>query len=500
MTDPAATLAAQLTAGEAALAAGRHADAARLLQPVADALPTHLGIARMVAGAWQLAGARHRGRAVLVRAVDAMDTTAPGPGDDEAYALGAQLLDLGAPHAALRMFSAVQRRRPDNAALLGALAAAHRALGNLDDAWAFAQRAVARDKRNPALLLTAAQVRHAQGALDDALAWLKKAEALRPGHAPTRLQRALTRLLQRPTRHGWADFEQRGLPTLPAGTVAWRGDALGGRTIVVVCDQGLGDLFHFVRFTPLLAERGAARVIVAAPASTVSLLRASGVDAVTASDVATALTGAAEEVLAVPLLSLPHHLGIEDAAYGERVPYLRTGASPADALPADALPADALPAGAMRSAGAPRRLGLVLTGNPDYLTTLLRDTDDTVPPALAAMPGVEWVWLQPGLAPPAALAHIAQPPLSGDWLDTARLVKALDGVVSVDTAMAHLTGALGRPLHVLLPFTPDWRWGWQGVTTPWYPTATLHRQARSADWSEAMASLARTLARPDSSI
>lgn len=485
----AASLPARLAAGEAALAAGRHREAAELLQPVADALPAHLGVARMVASAWQLAGARHRARAALHPVAVAIAADALIVTDDDAYALGAQLLDAGGAADALALFQHIQRKRSANAALLGALATAHRALGALDEAWALAQRAVVADKKNPALLLTAAQIRHAQGAFDDALAWLKKAEAVRPFHAPTRLQRALTRLLQRPTRHGWEDFEHRGLPTLPAGTVAWRGDALDGRPILVIADQGLGDLFHFVRFTTLLVARGASRVVIAAPASTVTLLRASGFDAIADGGTAEVVASLGGEVLAVPLLSLPARLGIEGETLGELVPYLgvREGRRRQAAGTTDG--------GGQRPrvGGHKPRLGLVLHGNPDYLTTHLRDADASVASALADVPDVQWVWLQMGEAPPDALAGIEQPAMAGDWLETARLVDTLDGVVSVDTGMAHLTGAMGVPLHVLLPYTPDWRWGWQGSTTAWYPTAVLHRQTAPADWAGAVASLRRAL-------
>jgi ADP-heptose:LPS heptosyltransferase len=106
------------------------------------------------------------------------------------------------------------------------------------------------------------------------------------------------------------------------------------------------------------------------------------------------------------------------------------------------------------------------------------------------------VWLQLGEEPPAALAalpSIERPTMAGDWLDTARLVESLDGVVSVDTGMAHLAGAMGVPLHLLLPYTPDWRWGWQGASTGWYPTAVLHRQAAPADWTGALTTLREAL-------
>lgn len=460
----AATRAAQLQAGEKALTEGRYREAAELLEAGSAAMSGYVPTARMVATAWQLAGQRARARAVLVPTV-AASLASLSPND--AHALGAQLLDVGAPDEALLCFAHVARTLPNHPAVLGAMAGARRAMGDLDDAWRLAQRATAGDKQNPALWVTAAQVRHAQGQLDDAAKLLKKAEALRPSHAPTRLQRSLTRLLGGATSHGWADFEHRGLPTLPAGAKAWQGEALTGSSMVVVFEQGIGDLFHFVRYVPQLQERGATRVIVEAPTAAVSLLRASGFDAVPVGE-------APATDFAVPLLSLPLMLGSDRETFGNRVPYLR---SVEPSVPG--------------SPGSRRRLGLVLRGNPNFLATNLRDVGNEWVPALAEVPNADWVWLQLGEASPSSAFET--PSLSHNWLETASLISCLDGVVTVDTGLAHLSGAMGLPTWVLLPYSPDWRWGLRSDRTPWYPSACLIRQPSPRDWGGAIDRLAAAL-------
>jgi tetratricopeptide (TPR) repeat protein len=465
----AARLAEQLAAGEAALSAGQYRDAATLLEPVATAMPGHVPVVRMAATAWQLAGQRSRARAVLA-ALDARDLEQLSPND--AHALGAQLLDVGAPGAALDCFALVARTLPNHPAVLGAMAGAHRALGNLDDAWRLAQRATAGDKHNAALWLTAAQVRHSQGQLEESLKLLKKAEALRPAHGPTRMQRALTRLLGGTTSHGWSDFEHRGLPPLPPSSRVWRGEPLAGSSIVVVFEQGIGDLFHFVRYAPLLTAQGASRVFVEAPDSAVSLLRASGLDAVPIGQAPVA-------DFAVPVLSLPLLLGVDRETGGDQVPYLHAGDSPITRETA-------------KGKKPRRRLGLVLRGNPNFLATNLRDIGNECVSALEGIPDIDWVWMQLGEDSPST--GFETPSLSHNWLETASLLASLDGLVTVDTGLAHLAGAMGSPTWVLLPHSPDWRWGLRSDRTPWYPTATLIRQPRPRDWDGAIDRLRTSLA------
>jgi Flp pilus assembly protein TadD len=470
-------LEAWLAAGQAALDAGQYGEAASAFMRVQAAVPGEVTVALMVADAWRLAGDTVAQRHALVTVFQQLSASPSGatsvdPADvTTLYTLGAALLEAGAPHEARSLFERVVRQRPRDPAALGALAGATRAAGDPQRAWPIAQRAMAIAPKQPALLLTAAQIRHALGDLTRARFWLERAEALRPAHGPTRLQRALTSLLGGPSAEGWADFEYRGLPTPPTtGAAPWRGESLKGRSILVTMEQGHGDAFQFVRFVPDLVALGADRVVVECHPSTRALLAASGYDVVVRGEVPVT-------DWYVPILSLPHWLGTGAETASGRVPYLHTG----------------VPGAARRASASVRRIGVVWQGNPAFPATTLRDFDRALLPQLLDIPGVEWVSLQYGAIDVAASLGIETPEMSSIWLDTAVLLDGLDAIVSVDTGIAHLAGAMGLPTVVLLPFSPDWRWGLGIDRSPWYPSVRLIRQRAPREWGSVIDDLARML-------
>lgn len=461
--DPLTRLPSWLTDGQQALEAGRYRDAAAAFAQAAAALPTEWPLHQMTANAWTLAGD-------VVRARDALRVAfeQARPVDVEGlYALGTALLDSGAAAEARLCFETVAAKRPRDPAALSALASATRADGDPQGAWPLAQRALTLAHKMPALLLTAAQVRHALGDTTGARGYLAKAEKLRPRHAGQQMQLAFSHLIEGASAAGWEAFEARGLPTLPAGARDWHGEPLHGQSIAVVMEQGLGDLFHFVRYVRRLEARGAARVVVECPESAVSLLRRSGFDAVP--------VGALPPTdWAVPILSLPHRLGSAGDVAGDLVPYL----SSAD------------PSGARFPAGVRPRVGLVYKGNPAFRATALRDLPLSAVARLTAATDIDWVWLQYGEPVPAAIANSQKPfetpKLSGNWLDTAALLSGIDVLLSVDTALAHLGGAMSMPVVLMVPQAPDWRWGLGSLTTPWYPSMRLVRQLEPRDWDSAV--------------
>jgi tetratricopeptide (TPR) repeat protein len=473
-------LEAWLVAGQAALDAGQYADAAAAFRRVQDAVPGEIAVALMVADAWRLGGdtvaRRHALLAVFHHVTASPSGAASVDGADVTaiYDLGAALLDAGAPLEALSLFERVVRQRPRDPAALGALAAATRAGGDPQRAWPIVQRAMAMAPKMPALLLTAAQIRHALGDLTRARYWLDRAEALRPAHGPTRMQRALTSLLGGPSTEGWADFEHRGLPTPPTtGAAPWRGESLNEQSILVTMEQGHGDSFQFVRFVDDLVALGADRVVVECHPSARSLLVASGFDVAVRGEVPVT-------DWYVPILSLPHWLGTGAEVASGRIPYLHTGT----------------PAATRTTAGtaAPvRRIGVVWQGNPAFPATTLRDFDRTLLPQLLDIPAVDWVSLQYGATDVTTSDRITTPTLSPIWIDTALLLNELDALVSVDTGIAHLAGAMGIPTFVLLPFSPDWRWGLGVDTSPWYPSMRLIRQRAPRAWGSVVDDLARLL-------
>lgn len=460
-----------LTAGQVALETGRYRDAAEAFTRASDLLPTEWALYQMTANAWRLARDTVRERATLRTAFErARPTEAEG-----LYALGTALLESGAPTEARHCFDGVVAQRPRDPAALSALASARRADGDPAGGWTLVQRALTLAHKMPAVYLTAAQIRHALGDIAGARQWLAKAEKIRPAHPLQQMQLAFAHLMEGASAPGWAAFEARGLPAMPAGARDWHGEPIQGQSIAVVMEQGLGDLFHFVRYVRRLEARGPSRVVVECPASAVSLLLASGFDAVP--------VGALPPTdWAVPLLSLPHRLGSDTDTGSDLVPYLTTG-TPADP---ELGPEDR------------PRVGLVYKGNPAFLSTRLRDLAPEDVQTVLAIPDVQWVWLQFGETPPTPAVSLTEAPaLTGDWLDTAQLIGSLDAVVSVDTAIAHLAGAMGKRTFVLTPFSPDWRWGLGASTSAWYPNTSLVRQKAPGDWSGAIATLPELVKRTD---
>lgn len=445
----------ELTQGQAALEAGRHREAAQAFARVLAAIPGEFALVKMVANAWRLAGDTAAERAVWVAA----GPLAPTLDTLSIYGIGAGCLATGATTEAVALLETVARARPRDPVAMGTLASAYRANGQLDRAWALVQQALKRAPESPLLRLTAAQIRHAQGMFAEARRWLDKADAVRPSHPPTLFQRGMTDLLAGAYEAGWAGFEHRGLPVSTTGAKPWFGESLAGASIAVIAEQGIGDLFHFIRFVPWLSALGATRVIVECPASAVRLLRASGFDAVASGRLP-------ETDWYLPVLSLPHRLKAGSAPAIDRMPYIRTGVA------------------VEPTSGARRRIGLTWKGNPAFLATELRDLDLSVLPLLLEIPDIEWVSLQVG--EPLPDPRMSPANIGGDWWDTACLMASLDAVVSVDTSVAHLAGAMGLPTFILLPYSPDWRWGLTGDRTPWYPTARLLRQDTPRDWASAL--------------
>ena len=467
--DPTEALARWLTLGQAALDRGDPGAAADAFEQVHTLLPTDASVALMVANAYRLAGSAMQARATLVRAVAACDWRAP----ETAHALAAALLENGAPRDALVCARAVVAARPKDGAALGALAAVLRVLGEPEEAWTHIDRAVRLAPRLPALLVTAAQIRHDLGDLDGADRFYMRALALRPAHAPTQLQRAYSVLTRGASAEGWSLFEHRPLPEPATAARPWFGEPLAGDTMLVTGEQGVGDQFQFARFLPWLTARGAGRVVVECHRDAVSLFAANGIEAVP--------RGAPPETAwHVPLLSLPARLGLGADVQGERVPYLRA------------------PHPEPRDGGGRPRVGLVWAGNPAFPGGATRDCDPAHRDALLAIPAVDWVILQHGLtdAERASLSdrgYTVAPPTSS-WEATANRLASLDGLVTTDTGIAHLAGAMGVRSWVMLQHVPDWRWGLRGTTSIWYPSTTLLRPDRWNDWPSVVARAAAALA------
>jgi tetratricopeptide (TPR) repeat protein len=306
-----------------------------------------------------------------------------------------------------------------------------------------------------------------QGRLAEAGASYDQAIRLRPGYVEAHWNLAHTLLLAGELERGWEEFEWRwkkkDTPPRDFTQPAWDGAPLDGRTILLHAEQGLGDAIQFIRYAELV-KRGGGTVLIECPAKLAGLFEtARGIDAL----IPAGSPLPAFDVHA-PLLSLPRIFHTTPDAIPAWVPYLAAGA-------------DYRSKWKDRLAGYQgRRIGLAWRGE-DGLRSL---SPETLSP-LADVPGAVWFSLQFGERTASSAIHglVDLGPETQDFRDAAAAVEQMDLVISVDTSMAHLAGALGRPVWVLLPFLPDWRWLLDREDTPWYPTMRLFRQRQRGEWT-----------------
>jgi Flp pilus assembly protein TadD len=310
----------------------------------------------------------------------------------------------------------------------------------------------------------------AQGRLAEGIERLECAIRQSPGNVHAHWNLATAALLSGDLPRGFAEYEwrkrhdryRRDFINLP-GPV-WTGDDPSGRTILVHAEQGLGDTIQFARYLPLIAERGGTPILACEP-SLIPLLATIG-DIRVVSKFAPLPPHDAW----IDQMSLPNVFGTTLDTIPSAGGYLT---APRLLLPRA------------------RRIGLAWAGN-----KLHRNDHRRTPPAevfapLLAVPGCHFISLMPGLCLPGT----ARPPRNlTDYAETAALIAALDLVITVDTSVAHVAGALGCPAWVLLPYAPDWRWLLNRSDTPWYDSLRLFRQGSPGDWRSVIASVAAALA------
>jgi hypothetical protein len=305
---------------------------------------------------------------------------------------------------------------------------------------------------------------------------------LHPRHLSALWNRSLANLLLGKFHDGWREYEMRWEAAPPKRRQfpqpAWRGEDLVGKTLLIHAEQGLGDTIQMLRYAALAAERGA-RVLVECQRELTRL-----VASVSGPSVVLARGDALPKFdFEISTMSLPLAFGTTLETIPNKVPYLRAEAGRISWWKArlEKLPPT-------------RKFGLVWAGGEENPNNAKRSIPLANFNPLAKIPGIEWISLQKG---PAASQLAGAPFPIHDWTgeihdfaDTAALVDCLDGIVTVDTAVAHLAGALGKPLWIMIPKSPDFRWLMDRRDSPWYPTARLIRQCSHGIWSGALERLA----------
>jgi len=310
---------------------------------------------------------------------------------------------------------------------------------------------------------------------EEATTCYRRVLALKPKNVDAHWNLALAYLRAGRFADGWAEYEWRwlrpGTPVEHRNAPAWDGGPLEGRTLLLVCEQGLGDTLQFARYLPHVVRKGGSVILRCQPELVRLLSGFSGVaHIVTREDPLPAFD------VQSSLMSLPGLFGTTVDTIPNQVPYLP---KPED-LASGALDGDGL------------KVGLVWGSSP---TDPSRSCPLSKLAALGRVPGARFFSLQKG----AWAADLGQTPdtefiedLSGrihDMADTAAFIGQLDLIITVDTSVAHLAGALGRPTWILLPYLADWRWMVDREDCPWYPTARLFRQEAPGDWDGVTARL-----------
>ena len=331
--------------------------------------------------------------------------------------------------------------------------------------------------------------RHAQ-----AIAAFETAIALKLDFPQAHYNLSLALLAVGDFHQGWEEYEWRwkcdDFSTLPAQLKQprWDGAALEGRTLLLYCEQGFGDTIQFVRYLPRLIDRGGKIIVQCQPELQRLLHRVDGLVADRCQIIARGSELPAFDVWS-PVLSIPRALG----AALESIP------APASYLSAEP---DLLKRWHRRLGLDHRRLNVALAwaGSPEFKTDLTRSITLDRLAALAKIADVTFHSVQKGPAaaqahdPPAGLQLIDLSPQLHDFADTSAVLSLMDLVITTDTSVAHLAGALGAPVWVMLQFTPDWRWLLERKDSPWYPSMQLFRQPALGDWESVVELVGKALA------
>jgi tetratricopeptide (TPR) repeat protein len=333
-----------------------------------------------------------------------------------------------------------------------------------------------------------------QGRIEDALGCYETALQVQPQLREAQWNQALARLLSGDLAGGWPGYEQRMHMQRHYPhryhKPRWEGGELRGQRLLIHDEIGYGDVFQFVRYLPLVKARGASVIFECKPGLKRLLAGMEGVDCLR--ERTSRPVTEADFDLYLPMESLPYVFGTTLATVPDAVPYIHPDPALVEQWRGRL--------GTLLGSGAGIRVGLVWSGNPDSEY----DRQRSIPPdrlaPLAAVGGVRFVSLQKGPAAEplrqasSGLDIVVLDQQLTDFADTAAVIANLDLVISAETAVPHLAGAMARPVWTLLPFVPAWRWLLEREGSPWYPSMRLFRQPRPGDWDVVIASVAQRLA------
>jgi len=325
--------------------------------------------------------------------------------------------------------------------------------------------------------------------IDEAEYVLRQAIALNPAHINAHFNIALVLVLKGKFSEGWKEYAWRLKikNRLPVTFVQpeWDGSALEGKSVLLRAEQGFGDTFQFVRYAPLVQVAGGTVVFECQPELKRLLLRTPGIDVIAERPVAGSPLVAFEIYL--PLLSLPRVFNTNFDNVPSTFPYVRPEPWLVERWAARLAQDQKL------------RIGIVWAGRSTHEDDLNRSCTPAHFARLTSVANTMFYSLQKGChgrdidaLQEAGIVDLE--PEIDDFADTAAAIENLDLVICVDTSVAHLAGAMGKPVWIVLPFAPDFRWLASGETSPWYPSARLFRQPETKDWDSVFSALGQALA------
>lgn len=353
----------------------------------------------------------------------------------------------------------------------------------LGDAAASFERAIALEPGSAKAHSNLGYMRYSMGQYVEAERHYLRALSLDPAFVAANWNLCLLHLLSGDLRAGWERFEYRHavspFPRRPQIKPAWEGQALAGETVLLYKEGGFGDTIQFARYAPLVAARGARVVFEVQPVLMRLFQTLDGVDLLVKRG-----TQLPEFDFQSNLTDLPRIFGTTLESVPAK-PYLSANPVLAQLW--------------HKRLGPGFKVGLVWAGNPKFPDARHKSIPLTQLAPLASCTGIKWVSLQKGAvaaelaAAPHGMRLLSIDEALVDFADTAAVLENLHLVITVDTAVAHLAGALGKPVWLLLPFVPDWRWLVEREDSPWYPGMRLFRQTELGNWSSVIERVAREL-------
>ena len=396
--------------------------------------------------------------------------------------LGVALRALGKREAAVACYRRSLALKSDSAGTFTNLGNVLREIGRLEIAAASHRRAVELSPESAETHYNLGLVLRDMGEIDGALEAFAKTLEINPDHVGCHWDRALSLLQKGELKEGFEEYEWRWKldRSPPRGFTQplWDGADLGGKTILLHQEQGFGDMIQFARYIPMVKEKGGTIIVETQPELNRLFSAIEGIG-----QVINAGSQLPDFEVYAPMMSLARIFGTTLQTVPATVPYLKAPDAHAAQLPA--------------ALGPERKIGIAWAGNREHRNDANRSIPFTRFIELMGAPETTLYSLQAGPAAADIAANGCEAfvvnlgPRIKDFADTAAVISQLDMVVTVDTAIAHLAGALGKPAWVVLPYAGDWRWLLGRDDNPWYPTMRLFRQDAPGAWEPVFERLAK---------